>query len=136
MLTLMSQTYLILDTRRLLDSSEVGKSAAKKLEQKFVDGKSRFEEMLQRAKRATGLEQKKLQQEAKRFETESLQALEQDRSKLRQSLMERAAPVLERLSAERGASLVLDRSAVVFFQAELDVTDIVMQEVDAAGPLS
>lgn len=131
----MKQTYLILDMRRLLDSSAVGKSAAENLEQKFTDGKARFEELLQRAKRASGAEQQKLQQEASRFEQECLQSLESDRARLRQSLMERAAPVLERLASERGASLVLDRSAAIFFQAELDITDIVMQEVDSAGPL-
>lgn len=131
----MNHDYLIMDMRHLLDSSAVGQNAARSLEQKFQADKARYDEMMQKVSRAAGAQKEKLQQEASRFEAESINALERDRARLRESLLARAAPILARLAAERGAQVVLDRSAVVFFQADADITDIVVQEVDAGGAL-
>ena len=47
---------------------------------------------------------------------------------------EQLRPVLQEVINERGASIVIDRSQVVFANPSVDVTDVVIQKLDARVP--
>jgi Skp family chaperone for outer membrane proteins len=106
-------TILILDVAGLLDRSQVGSAAARSLEKAWREAQG--------------------QPEAQRREL--LAQLEARRDGLRAKLLERARPVIAELAQKKGASLVVQRDAVVWSQGE-DITAQVISRVDAGGALS
>lgn len=131
----MEQNYLVIDMRRLLDESAVGSAAAEALAARFDAARAQHAGMKEQARRVSGAAQAKLLEEATSFEEEVTQQLEDERERLREQLLARANPIIRRLATERGAGLVLERAAVVMFDASTDITAVVVEEVDAEGPL-
>lgn len=131
----MSIPYLVIDMRRVLDESEVGRTAAADLEARFKDAQARYQQLRDQAKGAPVQAQKKLLEEASQFEQAALGDLAAMRARLRDALLARANPILKRLCEERGTHLVLERSAVVLFDGAADVTGEVIREIDERGPL-
>ncbi len=104
---------LTLDTKALLDNSEVGKTAAAELEKRWakVDPKNEAARAL------------------------ALQELEGKRFMLRKALIERARPIVERLAKKKKAKWVMETQAVLWGDRE-DITREVIAEVDAQGSLA
>ena len=127
---------LVIDLAALLDKSSVGAEAAKHLEQTWAESQARHQKLKEQARGATGPALKAVQQQVSDFERDSLAALEQKRSALRDKLIERARPIVRELAAAAGARVVLAKSAVLYLADEkLDITAQVIARVDALGPL-
>ena len=105
-------TLLTLDLRALLDSTKIGADAAKALEKAWNDAKPADEAAKQKL----------------------LRELEAKRDGLRSLLLARATPAIAELAKKKGATAVLEKSAVVWSEAE-DITAQVIAKVDAGGPL-
>lgn len=103
---------LVVDLAGLLDRSKVGAAAAAQLEKQW-----------QASADKPAPEREAL-----------LRTLQERRDKLRAALLDRARPLLEAMRTERKAKWVLERSAVLAGPTE-DVTDALIQKVDAGGPL-
>lgn len=103
---------LTLDTQALLDQSEVGKTAALELEKLWSKVRDQPEP-------AKALAYKDL--ESKRFY-------------LRKALLERARMVVEQLAKKKKAKWVMESHAVLWGERD-DITQAVIAEVDAQGPL-
>lgn len=107
----MTQGVLIVDINRVLEESEVGRTATEVLEAKWKKGS--------KGPRAETLKRD----------------LEKQRAGLREKLLARVRPALAALVKERGAQVVLPAHSVVAHAAEVDVTEAVIAAVDAGGPL-
>lgn len=59
-------------------------------------------------------------------------AARQDES--RRAFLQKVGPVLEQIQTEMGADLILDRSAVIWSSARIDITDMAIARIDAALP--
>lgn len=103
---------LVVDLAAVLDTSKVGKEASSALERRWRDAEKKPE-----------AEKQKL-----------LGELQGQRDSLRGALLARAKPVVEALAREKKATLVLERTAVLWGATE-DVTAQVISRVDAGGPL-
>lgn len=109
---LFGMTLLTLDLRALLDTTKVGADAAKALEKAWNDAKPKDDAAKQKL----------------------LRELEVKRDGLRGQLLTRAKPVIAELAKKKGAQAVLEKSIVVWTEAE-DITAAVIAKVDAGGPL-
>ena len=103
---------LVVDLTAVLDTSQVGKDATAALQKKWKDAEKKPE----------------AEREA------LLNDLRRQRDGLREALLKRARPVVEALAKEKKATLVLERTAVLWGATE-DVTPLVIKRVDAGGPL-
>jgi Skp family chaperone for outer membrane proteins len=104
---------LVLDTKALLDASEVGRAAAQALEAQWLKVKDKDE-----AARAL-----------------ALQELEGKRTLLRKALLERARMIVEGLAKKKKAKWVMEAQAVLWGERD-DITKAVIAELDAMGPLA
>jgi Skp family chaperone for outer membrane proteins len=105
-------TLMTVDLTAVLDTSTVGAEAAKLLERLWAEART--------------------QPEDKRREL--LKQLEARRDGLRQQLLDRARPIIAELARQKGATMVVEKSAVLFSSGE-DLTQALIARVDAAGPL-
>lgn len=105
-------TLLTLDLRALLDTTKVGAEAAKSLEKQWNDAKPKDDAA----------------------KAKLLRDLETKRDALRQQLLTRAKPIIAELAKAKKAGAVLEKSIVVWSDAE-DITAAVIAKVDAGGPL-
>jgi len=105
---------LLIDLPALLDTSKVGQEAAKTLEKTWNDAKK--------------------DSEAKRKEL--LGQLQQKRDALRSALLSRARPIIAAQAKKKSAKVVLEKGSAVWFDTGVeDITQAVIKEVDAGGPL-
>ncbi len=105
-------TLLTLDLRALLDTTKVGAEAAKSLEKQWNDAKPKDDAA----------------------KAKLLRDLEAKRDSLRQQLLARAKPIIADFAKAKKATAVLEKSIVVWSEAE-DITTAVIAKVDAGGPL-
>ena len=105
-------TLLILDLAQLLDSCKVGIEASKGLEKAWKESKPADDAA----------------------KTKLLRELETKRDGLRKALLTRAKPLIGELAKKKGAIAVLEKSVVLWTEAE-DITAQVIAKVDAGGPL-
>src|SRR6185503_10914476 len=96
---------LTLDTKALLDHSEVGRAAAALLEKRWNEEGA-----------------------AARAE------LERERARLREALLERARRAVERIAKKKKAKWVMEKGAVLWGKS-VEITGDVIAAVDEAGPL-
>lgn len=73
-------------------------------------------------------------EEIRREQEAKSRALARQREEDRQRFIEAALPVLAAVMAEAGAAVILDRRAVFLSFEEIDVTDLVIERLDAAFP--
>jgi len=105
---------LLIDLPALLDTSKVGQDAAKNLEKAWNDSKK--------------------EPEARRKEL--LTQLQAKRDQLRNALLQRAKPIIAAQAKKKSAKVVLEKGTVAWFDAAVeDITQAVIKEVDAGGPL-
>lgn len=143
---------LFVDRTAVLRRSAVGKSVA-----------AQVEELARKMESEFGPENQKLQADFQTLQTdapvmapekrqETIRQLEARREAFQKKVQERQAaiqagqnavrtqiekaigPILEKIMAERGANVLLDRGAVVLGSGDLDVTDLVITRLDAALP--
>lgn len=107
-----SPMHLVIDLVTLLDRSIAGADATKALERQWKAVKDAPEDQ----------------------QRELLGRLEQKRDGLRKQLLDRARPIIAELAKKKGAQVVLEKSAVVWTEAE-DITTEASARVDALGPL-
>jgi Skp family chaperone for outer membrane proteins len=105
---------LLIDLPALLDTSKVGQEAAKGLEKAWNDSKK----------------------EPENKRKELLNQLQAKRDQLRVALLARAKPIIAAQAKKKSAKAVLEKGAVVWFDAAVeDITQAVIKEVDAGGAL-
>ena len=104
---------LTVDLRSLLDSCKVGIEATRGLEHTWDHSST-----------ADDTAKAKL-----------LRDLERKRDGLRELLLARAKPAISDLAKKRGAIAVLEKSVVLWTEAE-DITALIMAAVDEGGPLT
>lgn len=131
----MARDFLVVDMQRVLDESQVGKDAAAALEGQMKAAQEEFRKLGEKAKAATGADKTKAEQATTQFEAKALGDLDTRRRELREELVARARPIMAGLAMKEGAKLVLERSAVIIFDSNGDITNEVITKVDAAGPL-
>ena len=113
---------LVLDMRRILDDSNAGRAAAQQLQARVLAARAEVEA----AAKAGKLD------DARALEAKLGSTLDALRNELRDQVSARAQPIVQRLTRERQAQMVLERSAVLACDPALDITDIVMAEIDRA----
>ena len=131
----MSDSILVLDVARLLDTSEVGKKAAADLAKRFETAKKQRQALKAKVDGAEGPAREEALRELNAFEAKEARALEEARAGLRHALLARAQPHVIRLLKERGASVVLRAEELVVFKRDLDITAHVIEAVDKEGSL-
>ena len=97
--------YLVVDMKAVLDRSRAGRTGAERLAAEWERNK--------------GL-------------PDAADRVEQLREQLRAPLLAKAGDVVRRLAAERKASAVFERGAVLLCPPDRDVTDAVISALDAA----
>jgi outer membrane protein len=86
-------------------------------------------------KRQETIRQLELRREAFQKKVQARQsAIQAGQNGARQQIETALGPILEKIMAERGANMLLDRGAVVLGAGGLDVTDLVITRLDAALP--
>ena len=147
----------VIDVNKILNESEVGKAAKKKVEERFlelkkqVDGKQaeakKLKEEIDKKKILLGKEKLKEKEEALAAKVAELQELAQKSEKEMQSRQQdltrdvlKAIEVqIDRMVKDEKIDLLLDKQAgVVHFQSSMDITDKVLELVNkenAGGPV-
>jgi len=131
----MAREFLIVDMQRVLDESQVGKDASVVLEAQMKAAQEEFKKLQDKHKSAKGDALKAAEAQAIQFEQKSIADLEARRKEMRDELVARARPIMSGLAMSQGAKLVLERTAVIIFDPNGDVTADVIARVDAQGPL-
>ena len=131
----MATGFVVVDMRALLDDSRVGREAARTLEQRWTDSVAKAQSMREKAKAAPGTQKTALMEQVQKFERETEQALEEARNTLRREVLARAQPFEKEAAQARGVTAVLDRASVVLCEKADDLTDEVIDRIDALGPL-
>lgn len=127
-----SAGYLIVDMQRVLAECEHGKRAADSLRGMLERTRPRLEELRERAERAAGTAQERAAlRELAEFEARRRRELDTRSEALRNALVGVATGVLEKLAAERGVTLVLERGGVLVSDPAADVTEEAIRRVNA-----
>lgn len=123
----------IVDMIRVLDQSKLGLAGAKQLEGLYHQQQRELAPLIQTAQAAAKKRQpndpshKLLEQKAREHESER----EKLRVELREALLARAQPIIQKLSAERDVDFVLAKpQALLFAKPELDLTGEVITALD------
>lgn len=127
----MARDLLVVDVKRLLDESTAGKQAARQVEEAFQKASMELEKLKVRARVTKGPPHQQALEDAQDFEAQSIRTIEMQRAQLREELLLRIRPVLLQVMKEQGARLILERNAVLMFEDELDVTHLVLAQLDA-----
>ncbi len=127
---------LILDMSAVLEQSQVGKDASDLLSERLKEAAKAQKEI--RA-RAAGIPmesaKRKIEEDARAYQQEALQALDKARLVLRTALLNRVRKIVGKIAQERNAEMVIDASALLLFDSKNDITPEVIKAVDALGPL-
>ncbi|MCK5691085.1 OmpH family outer membrane protein [Myxococcota bacterium] len=132
----MMSLNLILDMSAVLEQSQVGKDASDLLSERLKEAAKAQKEI--RA-RAAGIPmesaKRKIEEDARAYQQEALQALDKARLVLRTALLNRVRKIVGKIAQERNAEMVIDASALLLFDSKNDITPEVIKAVDALGPL-
>jgi Skp family chaperone for outer membrane proteins len=121
----------LIDLARVLDESQKGQDAVQQLQTKLDAAQSKYEELKAQARDVAGAAQKALSEELKEFDSQSLEALEEERLTMRQELLEQVRMIIQTLSEERGYDWVLDNNAVILGPTGSDITNEVIDRLNA-----
>jgi len=143
---------LLVDMRRVIGESKVGQDIQRQVDdlKKQATAELSGEDKALRAEQ-TQLEQQaailapdvknrkiaEFKQKAGRFQEEAQNKgalIKGGVEKAQQQVMAALGPILEGIMRERGATLLLDRSAVLIAPNAIDVTDVVMQRLNMKMP--
>lgn len=136
----------VFDVQKVATQSEMLKSARAEIDKKFGKQKSDLEkerdsiekkaEEFQK-KRPTEKQQAALAKQHREY-TEKTQAfmklLQAEEGRIRQDLEKVIAEAAKELATKKNYDIILDRAAVPYFAPQLDVTNELLQEVNARAP--
>jgi Skp family chaperone for outer membrane proteins len=124
-------TLVVVDAARILDESAAGKAAAAVLQARFDEARARHERLRERGSTPQG--QKKADEAARAFEAAAVAEIEALRAQHRREVLAAAEPVIAAVAKARGASIVLERGAVLaVLDPAVDITDDVLARLGPA----
>lgn len=147
-----SLTVIVVDVQKLLQESKAAKMVREQIEAKraeYAKEISRQEQVLQQERDALQRQQSSLSQEAlnakgrafqekvndlDRVVQSKRQALEKSNADALQKIQESMVKIISQIAKDRKANLVLQRSELVLFDQQFDVTDQVLQKLDEDLP--
>ncbi len=115
---------VVVNMQRLLDESDAGRAGAAQLQAMFDDKKAQHEAL--RSKGTSTAGKQKAQEAAAAFQAEAITAIEQERARLRTSVLAAFESAIRAEMKARGAVVVVDSAAAVAFDAAADITDAVL----------
>jgi len=145
-------TVIVVDVQKLLQESKAAKMVREQIEAKraeYAKEISRQEQGLQQERDALQRQQSSLSQEAlnakgrafqekvndlDRTVQSKRQALEKSNADALQKIQESMVKIISQIAKDRKANLVLQRSELVLFDQQFDVTDQVLQKLDEELP--
>jgi Skp family chaperone for outer membrane proteins len=128
-LTFASMKVAVVDVVKVLDESKEGLAGAKRLEALFQEQQRELAPLMQQAR---AKKDPKLHKQIEDTMREHEQAREKLRADLRDSLLQKVKPLVDKTAAARGVDFVLARpQAMLFAKAELDLTGDVIAALDA-----
>lgn len=123
----------VVDVVRVLDDTQLGRAGAKEVEALYQKQQRELAPLLQQAKAkrpGDGLF-KTIEERQKGFEVER----EKLRADLRNQLLARLQPVLQKLASDGGFDFIMARpQAMIFAKQELDLTAAAVTAMDALAP--
>jgi outer membrane protein len=147
-----SLTVIVVDVQKLLQESKAAKMVREQIEGKrgeYAKEISRQEQGLQQERDALQKQQSSLTQEAlnakgrafqekvndlDRSVQSKRQALEKSNADALQKIQESMVKIITQIAKDRKANLVLQRSELVLYDPQFDVTDQVLQKLDEDLP--
>lgn len=147
-----SLTVIVVDVQKLLQESKAAKMVRQQIEAKraeYAKEISHQEQVLQQERDALQRQQSSLSQEAlnakgrafqekvndlDRTVQSKRQALEKSNADALQKIQESMVKIISQIAKDRKANLVLQRSELVLFDQQFDVTDQVLQKLDEDLP--
>lgn len=145
-------TVIVVDVQKLLQESKAAKMVREQIEAKraeYAKEISHEEQVLQQERDALQRQQSSLSQEAlnakgrafqekvnnlDRMVQSKRQALEKSNAEALQKIQESMVKIISQIAKDRKANLVLQRSELVLFDQQFDVTDQVLQKLDEQLP--
>ena len=145
-------TVIVVDVQKLLQESKAAKMVRDQIEAKraeYAKDISHQEQMLQQErdalqKQASSLSQEALNAKGRAFQEKvndldrqvqgKRQALEKSNADALQKIQESMIKIISQIAKDRKANLVLQRSELVLFDQQFDVTDQVLQKLDEDLP--
>jgi outer membrane protein len=145
-------TVIVVDVQKLLQESKAAKMVRDQIEAKraeYAKEISHQEQVLQQERDALQRQQSSLSQEAlnakgrafqekvndlDRMVQSKRQALEKSNADALQKIQESMVKIITQIAKDRKANLVLQRSELVLFDQQFDVTDQVLQKLDEDLP--
>src|SRR5581483_8444529 len=145
-------TVIVVDVQKLLQESKAAKMVREQIEAKraeYAKEISKQEQTLQQERDALQRQQSSLSQEAlnakgrafqekvndlDRMVQSKRQALEKSNADALQKIQESMVKIISQIAKDRKANLVLQRSELVLFDQQFDVTDQVLQKLDEDLP--
>ncbi len=131
----MGINYLVVDMQKLMDASQVGKDAATVLAARYEKLQKEHKALLAAVHTAAEWNRAELEAKARAFEEDALKTIRGEQDALRRALMRRAQPLVEEAMKQSGATLVLERGAVLVCDPAADITPQLIARVDQLGPL-
>lgn len=132
----MTVNYLVVDMQKLMDGSQVGQDAARLLAERYEKAQKEHRAMLAAVHKAPEWDREEALQKARTFEEDAIRGLRKQQDALRTALLRRAQPWVEEAMRQSGATLVLERGAVLVCDPQADITPQLIAKVDAQGPLT
>jgi outer membrane protein len=147
-----SLTVIVVDVQKLLQESKAAKMVREQIEAKraeYAKDISQREQALQQErdalqKQASSLSQEALNAKGRAFQEKvndldrlvqgKRQALEKSNADALQKIQESMVKIISQIAKDRKANLVLQRSELVLFDQQFDVTDQVLQKLDEDLP--
>ncbi len=135
MLILVSEAlrYLVVDMQRVLEESSAGKRALVELRAFLRRTEAQHLELTDKYVKAAGPARKAARDALLEFEAKRQAAVEKHRAATRDVLIEQARAELGLLAQARGVTLVLEKKAALVFEPSAEITDEVIQRLDASG---
>lgn len=145
-------TVIVVDVQKLLQESKAAKMVREQIEAKraeYAKEISHQEQVLQQERDTLQRQQSSLSQEAlnakgrafqekvndlDRTVQSKRQALEKSNADALQKIQESMVKIISQIAKDRKANLVLQRSELVLFDQQFDVTDQVLQKLDEQLP--
>jgi Skp family chaperone for outer membrane proteins len=146
------QKIVVLDLKYVLNNSKAGKGAQEFLEKKFKDNQKKFSDMEQAlkdeetdllgkrtilnkeeyAKKVDDLRKKVIDYQSQRRSSDDKNTALW--SELRKTLLEKIRPILDIYIKENNISLVIDKKEMIGGSKEHDITQIIIEKLDAEFP--
>lgn len=123
--------YLVLDTKRAVEGCQQGRAALKILERMLSLAADRKKKLIAEVRRAAGGKKARLRKEL--VELEKMRAVDFERkyAALLGPVRDAARQIAREISTERGGVPVFERSSLVVFDGDVEITEEVVRRLDS-----